>query len=142
MLLGVSEKDPGRTEVVVGRIKAHDEVAGEEIVADHLVIAVGVDEDVRERGGRVTRRSSSGRRAWRSSRIWPLILETSSDRCRMLIEALSASSSIRSIGSGTVAVPCCAFCARSSHSIRFFRVFEFFLITKTDRLHEVPGGGC
>jgi hypothetical protein len=44
------DEDLARSEIVVRRVEAHDEVAREEIVADHLVLRVGVDEDVRERG--------------------------------------------------------------------------------------------
>ena len=46
------------------------------------------------------------------------------------MEALSASSSIRSIGSRIVDVPRCALCA-DSHSMRFRSVRVFFLITNT-----------
>ena len=54
----------------------------------------------------------------------------SSVRVLMLIEALSASSSISSIGASMVAEPSLALCS-FSHAIRFLRVCGFFLITKT-----------
>ena len=45
------DEHPGRPEVVVGWIEAHDKVAREQIVPDHRVFAVGIDEDIRERSG-------------------------------------------------------------------------------------------
>ena len=46
------------------------------------------------------------------------------------MEALSASSSMRSMGSSMLATPPWALCSRS-HSIRFLRVLLFFFITNT-----------
>ena len=51
--LRVIREDPGRAKVVVRWVQTDDEVAREQIVAEHLVVAVGIDEDVRERSGRV-----------------------------------------------------------------------------------------
>ena len=52
-IVGIIDEHLGGTEVVVGRIQADDEVARKEIVSQHLVLGVGIDEDVRERRGRV-----------------------------------------------------------------------------------------
>ena len=49
----VVRKHLGRAKVVVRWVQADDEVSRKEIVAEHLVVAVRIDEDVRERRGRV-----------------------------------------------------------------------------------------
>ena len=71
--------------------------------------------------------------------MWPLIRETSPGPLAMLIEALSASSSISIIGSEMVSRPARRFSA-SSHSIRVRRTRAFFLTTNTTGWRRLRSG--